>query len=193
MQKSEIRRLIRQRRRSLSRRNRALANVGLKRSFLKHSRVQFGTRIALYLTNDGEISTSATIEALIARGKQIYLPVLHPLKSGHLVFLRYKPGVTQMRKNRFGIAEPDFGAGKRLAPRFISAIGMPLVAFDLQGNRLGMGGGFYDRTLERKNAAEPEPCLIGCAYECQKIEVLPAEPWDISLSAVATEERLRFF
>ena len=72
---------------------------------------------------------------------------------------------------------------------------MPLVGFDLNGYRLGMGGGFYDTSLAylRRRSAWKKPFLMGIAYECQKVETLPRDPWDIPLDAVLTEKKLYRF
>tara|TARA_B100000676_G_scaffold253991_1_gene260054 strand:+ start:160 stop:384 length:225 start_codon:yes stop_codon:yes gene_type:complete len=69
-------------------------------------------------------------------------------------------------------------------------IGLPLVAFDERGNRLGMGGGFYDRTLAFSRRPGHKPALIGCAYAFQEIRMLPAESWDIPLQYIATDQGL---
>src|SRR5690606_40461575 len=65
---------------------------------------------------------------------------------------------------------------------------LPLVAFDARGNRLGMGGGFYDRTFARAPRARTlRPRLVGLAHHFQQVASLPAEPWDIPLDAIATD------
>ena len=67
---------------------------------------------------------------------------------------------------------------------------MPLVAFDKQGNRLGMGGGFYDRTLARLHEQNwQKPQLIGLAHECQKVDALPIESWDVPLKTIITPDK----
>ncbi|WP_159287438.1 5-formyltetrahydrofolate cyclo-ligase, partial [Klebsiella pneumoniae] len=103
-------------------------------------------RIALYLANDGELNTQPLIEWLWQQGKQVYLPVLHPFAKGHLLFLHYHTH-TPMDKNRYGIAEPKLDQRLICPVRELDIIGTPLVAFDQSGQRLGMGGGYYDRTL----------------------------------------------
>ena len=67
---------------------------------------------------------------------------------------------------------------------------MPLVGFDHQGYRLGMGGGYYDATLAymRHRRSWRKPRLVGIAYECQRVEKLPHDPWDMPLDAVVTED-----
>ncbi len=192
MNKSEIRRVMRQRRRNLSAVQRREASRRLLRSLRRSQHFQFARRVAVYLTNDAEIDTSVFIRDLQQRGKQLFLPVLHPLRKGHLSFVPYH-SKTVMRRNRFGIPEPDFRRHRTVPARFIGLVCMPLVAFDDAGNRLGMGGGFYDRTLAFMHRPGNRPALIGCAYECQHTEQLPAEPWDIPLTAIATEQRLHRF
>lgn len=103
--------------------------------------------IALYISFDGEISTEKLIKILWMQGKQVYLPVLHPFNPNHLLFLRYLPE-TPMLKNKFGIWEPKLNVQNVLPLKELDILFTPLVAFDKQGNRLGMGGGFYDRTLQ---------------------------------------------
>ena len=190
--KVQIRRQMRSARRNLSRSFRRQASIGLLRSLDQSPQFRSVRRIAVYLTNDSEIDTSFFIRTLQKRNKTLLLPVLHPLRKGHLSFLPYHSG-SPMTTNRFGIAEPDFRRLKAVPASFISVICMPLVAFDESGNRLGMGGGFYDRTLAFMHRPGQRPSLIGCAYELQKMPALPAEPWDIPLNAIATEQKLHRF
>ena len=72
---------------------------------------------------------------------------------------------------------------------------MPLVGFDQQGYRLGMGGGYYDATLAfmQHRRLWRKPRLVGVAYECQRVETLPHDPWDMPLDAVLTERQLYYF
>ena len=68
---------------------------------------------------------------------------------------------------------------------------MPLVGFDEEGGRLGMGGGFYDRSFAfTRIRPRLRPTLIGLAHELQKVQKLPVEPWDIPLDAVVTDHRI---
>ena len=132
--------------------------------------------IALYISFDGEISTDKLIQILWAQGKQVYLPVLHPFNPNHLLFLRYLPD-TPMLKNKFGIWEPKLNVQSVLPLEELDILFTPLVAFDKQGNRLGMGGGFYDRTLQHWQKSPFIP--VGLAHQCQQVEQLPTEVWDV--------------
>lgn len=96
-----------------------------------------------------------------------------------------------MVTNRFGIAEPSlrFGARRpnRLPAWALDTLIVPLVGFDQEANRMGMGGGFYDRTLSFMRYRRPAPALIGVAHACQQVAHLPVEPWDIPLTTIATD------
>lgn len=190
MDKASLRREMRRRRRAVSRSESRQAGIRLASSLHSHPAFCRSPRVAVYLRNDGEIDTSHLIQRLRQRGVEVFLPVLHPLKKGHLAFIRYDSN-TPMRRNCYGIAEPDFRYGQKVPARFLSTICLPLVAFDESGNRIGMGGGYYDRTLAFCRRPGVRPRLIGCAYEFQKLPALPADGWDIPLSAIATNARLR--
>ena len=137
--------------------------------------------IALYISFDGEISTEKLIKILWMQGKQVYLPVLHPFNPNHLLFLRYLPE-TPMLKNKFGILEPKLNVQNVLPLKELDILFTPLVAFDKQGNRLGMGGGFYDRTLQNWRNSSFIP--VGLAHQCQQVEQLPTEVWDVPLHQI---------
>ncbi len=117
--------------------------------------------------------------------------MLRPGKRRQLWFLRYRPG-EPMRANRFGIPEPARRQRRLALAWTLDLILVPLVGFDADCNRLGMGGGFYDRTLSflRQRTHWQRPRLIGIAHECQRVERIQPQPWDIPLDAVATELRL---
>ena len=120
--------------------------------------------------------------------KQVYLPVLLPFHHNRLWFARFEPD-TWLVVNRYGIAEPERIHRRRIVPQALDIVLAPLVGFDHKGNRLGMGGGFYDRSfaylLKRKYWRTPR--LIGLAYDFQQLPSLPDRPWDVPLTAVATD------
>lgn len=187
--RNQLRQLIRQRRQGLSPASQQQAAIDLVRQFATHPQLVQMQHIALYLSNDGELDTGPLIESLWQQGKSVYLPILHPHKPGFLVFQRYS-ATTPMSQNKFGIAEPVLDVTKLKALPEIEMIGLPLVAFDGQGNRMGMGGGFYDRTLANAIYCQPAPLLVGLAHQCQQVEQVPVESWDIPLDLVITPEQL---
>jgi len=141
-------------------------------------------KIAAYSAINGEISLNLVIDRALALGKQVYLPNLD-LKS-----LRFSPYFhnQKMRINRFKLPEPDVTDAEMLAPEALDLVLAPLVAFDSQRNRIGMGGGYYDRSFEfRKQAGCDEPTLIGVAHELQKADKLVPEDWDVRLDMVITD------
>ena len=144
------------------------------------------SRIAVYLTFDGELSTQATIDMFWEKGVQVYLPVLHPFRPGHLIFQQFLP-TTPLVTNRLKIQEPPLSCPDILPLNQFDIIFTPLVAFDDRGNRLGMGGGFYDRTLAALQAAgKTKTSVIGLAHDCQQVTELPTESWDMPLDEIIT-------
>lgn len=186
--KSALRKKMRQRRRCLNPHQQKHAALNLCKHLGQHGSFLNSKRIALYLANDGEVSTQPLIELAWKMGKEVYLPVLHPVLKNRMWFVNYTKH-SKMQKNTFKINEPNPRFNHRVPARTLGMVGLPLVAFDNRGGRLGMGGGFYDRSFafkQRSNSHSPK--LIGLAHNCQEAEELPLEPWDIPLSAVATDK-----
>lgn len=189
---ASIRQALRARRRSLHPRQqrehaaKVTHRIGRMPVFLR------ARRIALYWPSDGEMDPRPLMTLAHARSKRVYLPVLRPLsrQKGHdrLWFARHITGA-RTRANRFGIPEP-IGRGRHLIrTQGLDLMILPLVGFDADCNRLGMGGGFYDRTLAylRRHDHWRRPRLIGIAHECQRLDHIATRPWDIPLDAVLTE------
>ncbi len=148
-------------------------------------------RVACYLPNDGEVDLTPLIERLALHGKACYLPVLDAQRPRRLWFAPYSPG-DPLQANRFGIPEPIAAPRERVDARQLDLILMPLVAFDAMGYRLGMGAGYYDRTLAflRRREHWRKPRLIGVAFELQRVERIASQAWDVPLDAIATESGL---
>ncbi|WP_191236431.1 5-formyltetrahydrofolate cyclo-ligase [Cobetia marina] len=188
-----LRRLLRQRRRQLTAPERRNAEQALLRRLKRLPELLRARDIALYLPNDGEIDATRLCRWLQRRGARVYLPVLRPFAVNSLWFVRYDDH-TPLVSNRFGIAEPDtrFGAhkGRRLPAWALDIVLMPLVGFDEAGARIGMGGGFYDRSFAFTRRAGPRPRLIGLAHHCQKVPALPVQAWDIPLDAIVSDREI---
>lgn len=138
-------------------------------------------RVALYLASDGEVDPLVFIQWCWTQNIDVYLPVIHPFSAGNLLFLRYEK-TTKIRLNKYGISEPTLDV-RLVSPVInIDIIYTPLVAFDNKGNRMGMGGGYYDRTL----AANPTVNTIGLAHDCQQVDALVTQPWDMPLNHIVT-------
>ena len=145
-------------------------------------------RIAIYLGNDGEIDPRLFLHLLRRLHLEIYLPVLHPLKHNSLLFATYRHQQA-LQPNRYGIDEPVLRQSRIAHARQLDVILMPLVAFDAQGNRLGMGGGYYDRALEfKRQHYTARPLLFGLAHAFQQMEKLPEAPWDVPMDGIVTDQ-----
>ncbi len=147
-------------------------------------------RIAVYLAGDGEIDPSLFILRAWKHNKKVYLPVLSPFSS-RINFAPYTPD-SKMKLNRFDIAEPDVHPKHWLKPHQMQLILTPLVGFDMMGNRLGMGGGFYDRSLSftRFRKSSHAPWLMGLAHQLQCVDELPLQAHDIPMKMIMTEQGL---
>lgn len=146
--------------------------------------------IAAYIAIDGEMDPSPLLTQATALNKHVYLPVLTADTQRPMVFAPYETD-TKLKPNRFKILEPDVSPAQWRNGEHLDLVLAPLVAFDARGNRLGMGGGFYDRTFAfRRDTASPWPYLLGLAYELQKVDTLERQPWDIPLDGIATEYAL---
>ncbi len=141
--------------------------------------------IACYVAHRGEVDAQYIWDNAWQQKKSVFLPVLDPNRANHLVFVSYQRGDTLIA-NRFGILEPDMTAHTLIDPKALDVMIMPLLAFDAQGNRLGMGAGFYDRTLAFMRERLEKPKLIGLAYDFQQVDQILPEPWDIKLDCVIT-------
>lgn len=185
--RSDIRRSKRSQRRGIPRRERRAAASGLMRSAARLPFWSRARRIAIYRPADGEIDTAALARQAQRQGKQLYLPVLD---GRGLRFRRWRPRQA-MTANRFGIPEPPRSAPE-CPTRWLDLVIAPLVAFDRAGNRLGMGGGFYDHTFafRHRHPRWHHPKLVGAAFAAQEATSIPARPWDVTLDAIITERGL---
>lgn len=147
-------------------------------------------KFALYAATQNEFDCEFLAALLWENKKEVFLPLLQN-KNEALRFACYKLDTT-MILNRYKILEPE-------NPEFIpteelDVVFVPLVAFDLLGNRVGMGAGYYDRTFHfLKENTVKKPLLIGLGYTFQLVENLPSDKWDVKLNGVLTEKELILF
>jgi 5-formyltetrahydrofolate cyclo-ligase len=188
LSRAQLRRRLRQQRRALGRQAQRQAARGLHRQLAQHPLFRRARHIALYLPNDGEIDPRPLLRAAQRRGKATYLPVLSPWPRSKMVFQRITAGEA-LRPNRFGIAEPRRNHARQRKIWALDLILLPLVGFDRHGGRLGMGGGFYDRSLAYRKMRKNwhKPTLLGLAHECQQVDRLELASWDMPLQATVTD------
>lgn len=186
--RADTRKILRAQRRALTSHQRHSAAIRLSQQ-LVHTHVFRASRhVACYLANDGEVDLQPVMQRLWSMGKHCYLPILSGGRDKRLWFAPYAPGV-RLVENQYGIPEPAIPVHERVDPRQLDLVLTPLVAFDAQGRRLGMGGGYYDRSFSFLLQAHRSrgPRLIGVAYAFQQIEALDDAPWDVPLHAVVTD------
>lgn len=138
--------------------------------------------VAGYWATDGEIGLHA-FQLKLPAGLVYCLPVLH---GEELRFAPWRAG-DGLVTNRFGIPEPDVAPSSALEPEQMALVVMPLVGFDASGHRLGMGGGWYDRSFAMRTASAPPPWLVGVGFETQRTELPPPRAWDVRPDAICTE------
>lgn len=184
----ELRHSVRHRRRQLAPAQRDAAQDAVMRHLTALNIYQTARRIAGYWSNDGELDISNILTRARADGKTTYLPVMTELGQP-LLFAPYTPA-SLMRPNRYKIPEPVVPAAHVIQPQQLDLVLTPLVAFDADGQRLGMGGGFYDRSFafRKQNDQLLQPYLVGVAFELQHVsQSLPRRDWDVRLDAAVTE------
>ncbi len=197
----QLRKTIRLARRQLSRIQKHQHSQVITRRIVHSRFYRYSRHIALYLSTDGEVDLAPLIRKLHSHyhgyNKKCYLPVILSRENGLMAFAPYNEN-TRLRKNSFGILEPVYQKKHLKSARQLDLILAPLVAFDRQGNRMGMGGGFYDRTLShlKQHGRRPRkhhPMFVGIAHELQQVDALQIHSWDIPLYAIITERRLGYF
>ena len=186
----QLRRLLRQARRALTPAQQRQAARGLYKQLAQHPLFRRAKHIALYLPNDGEIDPRLLLREAQRRGKATYLPVLSPWPQTKMAFQRIHPG-EKMQPNRFRIPEPRKNVARQRKAWTLDLVLLPLVGFDDAGGRLGMGGGFYDRSLAylARRKQWRKPTLLGLAHECQKVERLAQASWDVPLQGTVSDRR----
>lgn len=139
--------------------------------------------IALYHAANGEVDLNAIWSSAPLQGKFCYFPALK--EDNSLLFLPATPA-TPFKKNKFGIDEPDVSHDLAVDINKLDLLFIPLVAFDLRCFRIGMGAGYYDRTLQ----GITKPALFGVAYQFQRVDLLIPDPWDVPLDGVITNRAM---
>jgi 5-formyltetrahydrofolate cyclo-ligase len=190
-EKARIRREVRQRRAAVPVSEARAAAVRAVHRLWSLPMMARARSLALYLPAGSELDCTPLAVQAWRRGRAVFLPVI----SGNA--LRFAPFVaaSELRLNRFGIPEPIAPVRQWRRALQLDVIVAPLVAFDIEGQRLGMGAGYYDRTLDftRRRSCASRPHFIALAFEAQKVATLPSASWDIRLDAVITESSTYLF
>ena len=182
-----LRARIKQKREQLSSENVDQLGDAIFRNLLDSNILEDKSRIAIYCSVNNEVATMQIIKHLWTKDKELFLPII---KSNQLVFGSYKSG-DNLCNNKFDIPEPTTQREELITADVLDLVIVPLVAFDSDCNRLGMGGGYYDRALAFKKTASKtsSPLLIGLAYELQKVNILEMNSWDIPMDGIISESK----
>lgn len=164
----------------ISAKSRAVAGQLEKLPFYREAGV-----IMFFMNFRSEVETGEMVKSSLARGIRVIIPKMVPKKRELIPseLLDYEKDLT---RGYFGVPEPQPEALRPVDPRQIDLLIVPGVAFDLQGNRLGYGGGYYDRFFERLCPGAP---LVAPTFELQLVEQVPVEAWDRRMDWLVTERR----
>jgi 5-formyltetrahydrofolate cyclo-ligase len=186
--KAQLRKQLRSARRQIKAKQRLYLSQQATARFVRQRFFLKARSIALYAPLKDEVATSYLADIARLYNKRCFLPVLHPFAGNRLLFSLWTMD-TKLTANRFGILEPQ-PLGVLHRPQQFDLIVVPLLGFDKHGARLGMGGGYYDRTfafrLSRKTWCRP--LLVGLAFACQEVTHVPRDAWDLQLDYVVTND-----
>lgn len=182
--RTALRRSLRERRRAIPAASRLAAAEALAARLLALPFAPQSGHVAGYWAMDGEIALHVW-QLRLPPGCVYCLPVLHA--DGRLRFAPWRPG-DPLVANRHGIPEPDLAPESLLRPEDMQLVVLPLVGFDARGHRLGMGGGWYDRSFAFRRERPAPPWLVGAAFAAQQVEALAPRDWDVALDAVCSEQ-----
>jgi 5-formyltetrahydrofolate cyclo-ligase len=154
------------------------------------SLIKPSTNIGGYLAVGNEVRIDPALDTARQRLCKTYVPII---QSDHqMVFAQIDDDMTLV-KNKFGILEPDLAISTCILSGSLDAVLVPLVGFDEQCQRMGMGGGFYDRAFAENKHLQDEvtkPLLIGVAYDIQQTASVLPDWWDVPLDVIVTETRI---
>ncbi len=185
---NSIRKQKRQWRKNLSASERNRYSQAIAEAFLASPYYRSAKHIAAYLALPEEVDVMPIIEQAWTDNKNLYLPVVSK-KNAAMHFAPFFPD-SPLRKDAMGIAAPDISTDHYISARHLDTVVTPLVAFDCRAHRIGMGGGYYDRTFAFVSEKTTAPQLIGVAFEGQKTSsIIETQAWDVPLQGVFTERR----
>lgn len=144
-------------------------------------------KLAGYLALGCEVDVTALMIRCRNNAQTTYAPLV--LQDHTMSFAPFDE-TTEMSSNKYGIKEPVVEASKCIQAGQLDAALVPLLGFDSQCHRLGMGGGYYDRSFAHRLTSAEKPVLIGVAYELQGVEEIHSDWWDVPLDYVVTEKRI---
>ena len=186
----QLRLTMRQQRKALPQSARHAASYAIARHLMHTRLLAPGRRIAVYAAFDGEIDLTPFVRIAKRARCVVYAPRIVNMRARRMQFIELAPHAGYKR-NQFSILEPHNNLKKRIDPRLLDVVLIPVVAFDAHGWRLGFGAGFYDRKFAfLRRGFRTKPLLIGVGYEFQRVPPQIPSSWDVLLDRVVTERGL---
>lgn len=182
MPKRSLRRTMLVHRRSLSEQQFRSASRLIQQAFLATKEFCQARTIAVYASIHNEVDTGLIVQTALETGKQVVFPVVEE----HRLLFRQVKADSSMECGAFGILEPCSDC-REFLPEQVDTFVLPGIAFDLKGERIGYGKGFYDKTLHR---LEGQGRLVGLCYDFQLVEEIVGEPHDVKMDLIITEKRV---
>ncbi len=147
---------------------------------------QEAQHVALYMPTQGEVQTQDLCTQAWGQGKKVFLPRCQQGKQGHMDFIACQ-NMQDLTVGKYGIVEPkqDIMASDQTTLQ-LDILLIPGVAFTPKGQRIGYGGGYYDRFLQFLN--KDKVLCMGFAFSWQIVDALPTQEWDIPVQALVSDE-----
>lgn len=183
--KAGIRREMIARRNSISQEEVAEKSALIQRRVMELPVYKESKAIALYAGFNNEVLTSLLFGDALKEGKRVLFPCIRKERKD-LIFVAVE-GMDELELGPFGIWAPPYNDGMEDCADEAGLLLIPGVAYDPRGGRVGYGGGFYDRTLQR---LVKKPFIMAPAYEFQVLDEVPVLPHDVRVDAIVTEQRV---
>ncbi|MEC9415825.1 MAG: 5-formyltetrahydrofolate cyclo-ligase, partial [Pseudomonadota bacterium] len=179
--KKQAREISKSRRNKLSGYKKKKASIAISKAIINLDDFNYASNVGCYMSSYGEVDTWPIVNEIWKRGKNLFLP---KIRTNSKMDFTKTTSNEKFLNNQYGIKEPI--SNNFTDSKFLDLVIVPLVAFDNEGNRIGMGGGYYDREFYylKKEKKPSKPLLIGIAFDCQKLEKIQQDSWDVSLSNV---------
>ncbi len=189
--KKRLREKLLKKRDSIPPEQKALQETSIEKRLFELDNFKKANSILMYVSFRSEVNTRKFLDDIHKMGKRLILPLVD---ARHKILKLYEvKDNSELAPGYMGIPEPDVRENRRVTIKDIDLVVIPGTGFDIQGNRLGYGGGYYDRLLsyESKQLAEVEHIpTVALAFEEQIGEEIPAEPHDIQVDMIITDKRL---
>lgn len=182
MEKNKIRNYVLQKRNAMSSEDKVAASKLITHALIESQYFKEAKKIGCYKSNEHEVNTKYLNQAILESKKLLYLP---KIKSNNQMDFVACDKKTIYLKNKYGILESI--DNNIINVKSIDLIIVPLVAFDSDRNRIGMGGGYYDRKFHYLNKSDKKSTFLGIAFNCQFYEKIQSDSWDVSLTNIITE------